>query len=484
MSLADAAHSSAHRAKRCCPNYGSMLRPSSTALVRRTTRSGSLSTCTSSYGEHLRDVQQHVANLSGHHPIHHRSRRLSPLPNRCQRHASSNALSGVVSSPLRSRDGVSESERCRALRLYQKIVSNTTTGEGLGKSLVAAAEGCLDVLARLEPQQQKTRNRKRRNKDAPANMALTLINYLQSQEDQGGKEIVTGQMFEYAIQALAKQSGRADDAYDMLNKYKSKWERKERQCGETPNPMQPPNSILISSVINACAKDSARKGGHMADQLLRRMIRLHETYANANGASPFAPNKIAFTAVIDGWSRRGDAEKAQALLDQMIALGIRPSVVSYNACLHGWSQLAEHKKMAVENAEKLFQRMLEMPGMHPDVHSYASLLLSLTNSRNQPSGVNRAADILLGMEQALDDSFSREGLTDATTPSVVAPNEVCYNTVVHGYSKSKRPMEAEEWLCRMVERHEKYTLPKPTGPRSHARSTCGVYFRPCICSRT
>ena len=440
-----------------------MLRPSSTALVRMTVRSGRLSTC--SYGEHLRPVahvpvQRHAANLSGH-PIRHSSRRLSSLSNRRQRHASSTALSGVTSSPLRSRDGVSESERRRALRLHQKIVSNSTTGEGLGKSLVAAAEGCLDVLARLEPQQQNTRNRKRRNKDAPANMALTLINYLRSQEDQGGKEIVTGQMFEYAIQALAKQSGRADRAYDLLNEYISKWESKECECGETPNPMRPPNSILISSVINACAKDPARKGSHMADQLLRQMIRLHETYSNVNGASLFAPNKIAFTAVIDGWSRRGDAEKAQALLDQMIALEIRPSVVSYNACLHGWSQLAEHKKMAMENAEKLFQHMLEMPGMHPDVHSYASLLLSLTNSRNQPSGVNRAADILLGMEQALDDSFSREGLTDATMPSVVVPNEVCYNTVVHGYSKSKRPMEAEEWLCRMVERHEKYPLVAP-----------------------
>jgi pentatricopeptide repeat protein len=117
--------------------------------------------------------------------------------------------------------------------------------------------------------------------------------------------------------------------------------------------------------------------------------------------------------------------------------------------------------MALDNAEKLFQRMLEMPGIHPDVHSYASLLSSLTKSGDQPSGVNRAADILLGMEQALDDSFSREGLTNATMPSVVPPNAICYNTVIHGYSKSKRPMEAEEWLCRMVERRVRYPLVAP-----------------------
>ena len=385
------------------------------------------------------DAQQNVG-----HVAHHSLRRSLP---QYRRHASSSAVNDLASSPLRNRDAVNKSEMRRALRVYQKIVSTGGSGEGLGQPLITAAEGCLDVLARLAPRQQEVGGGKETGDPVPADMALQLINHLRSNFS------ITGQIYEFAIQTLAKQSGRAEDAYDLLNEYISAWESKGRGSPKALNNMRAPNSILISSVINACAKDPTPMGGQMADKLLRQMIQLHETHAS-HGISCFAPNAVSFTAAIDGWSRRGDAEKAEELLDVMTAYDVEPSIVSYNAVMAAWSRVAEHKKMAAENAEKTFQRILEMPGLEPDVHSYASLLLSLTKSCNQPEGVERAASILLEMEKEVDVCFSKKVPANPILSSVVIPNVVCYNTVIHGYSKLKRPIEAEELVCRMVERHE------------------------------
>ena len=273
-------------------------------------------------------------------------------------------------------------------------------------------------------------------------------------------------MYEFAIQTLAKQPGRAEDAYNLLNEYISTWESKGSGSSKPLNDtnMRAPNSILISSVINACAKDPNPMGGQMADELLRRTIQLYDTYPT-RGASPFLPNAISFTAVIDGWSRRGDAEKAEAVLGMMTEFDVKPSIVSYNAVIAAWSRVAKNKRIAAKHAEKIFQRVLDMPGIEPDVHSYASLLLALTNSCKQPEGVERAADILRGMEKEVDFCFLTEARADATKTPAVSPNAVCYNTVIHGYSKFKRPIEAEELFCRMVERHEQNPLaaPAPNG---------------------
>ena len=359
---------------------------------------------------------------------------------------------------------MNKNERDRAMRLCEKIMSNSGSDKGLDQPLITAAEGCLDTLARLEPQQHKTRKGKGTigHAPAPADMASNLMNHLRTQ--QRDEEMITGQMYEFAIQTLAKQPGRAEDAFDLLNEYISTWESKGRGRSKHLNEMRGPNSILISSVINACAKDPNPMGGQMADELLRRMIQLHDTYPT-RGASPFLPNAISFTAVIDGWSRRGDAEKAEAVLGMMTEIDIEPSIVSYNAVIAAWSRVAKHKKVAAENAEKIFQRVLGMSGIELDVHSYASLLLALTNSCKQPEGVERAADILRGMEKEVDFCCSAEARPDATQTPAVIPNVICYNTVIHGYSKLKRPIEAEEFFCRMLERHEQnpLTAPAPNG---------------------
>ena len=412
------------------------------------------------YNQHL------VATRRNFHVLaaceHNRRRR--PLTHRRQhqheRHAASSSaeLNDLSCSPLRSRDIVDQNERDRALRLYQKIISNSASGEGLGQPVITATEGCLDILARLEPRQKEVEKGEGTMDHTPADMALNLINHLRTQGRDA--EVITGKMYEFAIQALAKQQGRAEDAYELLNEYISTWESKGRGRSKVFNDMQAPNSILMSSVINSCAKDPNPMGGDMADELLRRMMQLHETYPTY-GVSTFAPNVISFTAVIDGWSRRGDAEKAEAMLDMMTKFDVKPSIVSYNAVIAAWSRVAKDKKMAAEHAEKIFQRVLDMPGIEPDVHSYASLLLALTNSCNQPHGVERASDVLRGMEQKVDGCFSREVHFDASTGSFVIPNAVCYNTVIHGHTKLKRPMEAEEVLCRMVERHEQNPLEAP-----------------------
>ena len=350
----------------------------------------------------------------------------------------------------------------RALRLYETIMSNSGSDGGLGQPVITAAEGCLDILARLDAQQQKTgKGKGTMSHAAAADMALNLMNHLRTQR-RDTEMSITGRMYEFAIQTMAKQPGRAEDAYNLLNEYITAWESKGHEHSKDSNDssMRAPNSILISSVINACAKDPNPMGGKMADELLRRMMQLHDTYPT-RGVSPFLPNAISFTAVIDGWSKRGDAEKAEAVLGMMTEFDVKPSIVSYNAVMAAWSRVAKHNNVATENAEKIFQRVLEMPDIEPDVHSYASLLLALTNSRNQPDGVERSADILRGMEQDVDLCLSTEARADATKISVVIPNVVCYNTVIHGYSKLKRPIEAEELFCRMVERHEQNPLEAP-----------------------
>jgi len=428
--------------------------------------------------------------------------------------------SSSSSPPLRSgSSSIDNSRKERAMRIYNKIMFLPRKSP-LDQSMIVAAEGCLDELARLPPSASHARGRNGEvNADAnananananadlsPADVAIKLFQRLKDQS-----VTLTGQMYEYTIQALAKQRDRVSEADALLREYIAVWEgQKRRQQQRKPSrhkqrqqrAMKPPNSILISSVINAHAKDQDNfnaEPAQRAEHLLRTMVRLHDEYADADGASPFAPNTISFTSVIDAWSRRRYAPKAERLLNWMEEYGasyhrmaradvnadehnasilmgygpviVRPNAATYNAVVAAWSRAATDAKRnqgttrnidrteAAENAERMLHRMIDTEGGQPDAITYASVLSAWANSPQQPYGAGRADDILLQMEHALDDAFMENSAS--ASPRAAVPNVVCYNTVLHGWSNANNPERAEEVLCRMVERNERYPLVAP-----------------------
>ena len=400
----------------------------------------------------------------------------------------------------------SEAELQRALRLHEKITL-AHADPGIGLPLINAAESCLRVLAKMDDVTHHRHNTSAR--------VLSLLEALQKSRPSGQSSttnnVVSGQMYEYAIQILAKSGKGASKAGQLLHEYMDEWEKSMKcQKSEAQSPAakapkttkikKPPNTVLISSVIHALAKDNSKGAAIRAEQLLRRMVEMHSVYMEANPtatASPMEPNCVSFTAVVDAWSRRRKADRAQQVLNWMLRYAsnttheqamsyndtsadtalrsrhLRPNAATFNAVIAAWAKTSPpstEPTLSAKKAEVLVQAMKKV-GVRPDAYSYASLLSAWTSIPQRPQGALKADEILRRMEVECDELARAAAVPnhndDTWNPlNPVPPNRVCYNTVLDGFAKTEKPELAEDTLCRMVDRHERNPLTAPCPNRT------------------
>ena len=150
------------------------------------------------------------------------------------------------------------------------------------------------------------------------------------------------------------------------------------------------------------------------------------------GDTRLKPTRVSYGSMIAVWGRashRAGAKRAQYYFDEMVANGISPTIIEYNAAIHAWASVG-----GVEQGEKLLQKALEdyQNGNQlakPDVKSFSSVLNALAKRKSSDpvSDAAKAEAILVQMEEL-----------SATLGPGVKPNERSFNAVLDCFAKCRK----------------------------------------------
>jgi pentatricopeptide repeat protein len=195
-----------------------------------------------------------------------------------------------------------------------------------------------------------------------------------------------------------------------------------------------PNAVIYNSVLNAYAKRGQAK---KAEALLQEM---YDDYYHGNESA--RPNLRAFAVVLNAWSksRFPDApQRAEDILKKMRQLHAsgeletQPNTVSYNSVIHSWANMGG--AVAGERAEELLRDMQARHAagekdVQPDIITYSSVFAAWIKSGQEEAASKSEALLKEMLEQ------SQKGIKGVT------PDLGCYNLVLrsieHGSDKTER----------------------------------------------
>ncbi|KAL9188124.1 hypothetical protein ACHAXT_006502 [Thalassiosira profunda] len=193
------------------------------------------------------------------------------------------------------------------------------------------------------------------------------------------------------------------------------------------------SQITYHVLMNIYGKCAGEEGARKAEELLRSMEK-----------DGFSASDISYNICIDAYARRGNYQKAEGLLEEMISLSqrgrteCRPSIHSFASVINALAKSGDVD--AVPRAEEVVRRVEELEYVSPNSILYNSLIDCIVKSRCENSA-SRADDILLKMEQ-----MHQAGNSD------VCPNSYAYSMVLTSCARSAEPdapKRAERILANM-----------------------------------
>jgi pentatricopeptide repeat protein len=169
-----------------------------------------------------------------------------------------------------------------------------------------------------------------------------------------------------------------------------------------------------------CGENYSERAKEVFDGMLRQKVK---------------PNRFTYTALMSALSKSGKAEKAQAILDDMMFQyskgneDMKPDTIAFSCVMDGWAKMSSvDKPQAADQAMKLLSRMkeLEFEGMGPNAQTLTSVLTAL--SRSGTWDACEVARTLVGdMEREYKDGNDH-----------LQPSNIHYNACLNAYARSPR----------------------------------------------
>ena len=206
---------------------------------------------------------------------------------------------------------------------------------------------------------------------------------------------------------------------------------KSQQAGEAHRLLQsiiasPPNKNRflkqpslngINTVISAHAKaGNVEKAQELIDQML----------AAASGASLPRPNVVSFNGILDAIHHRGGREagvQAEEVLRWMESLSIHPNTVSFTTVISAWAKTGHPD--AAERAEAILQHCIDLhvsgsrSDVAPSAHTFASVITAWSRS-GRPDAAERAVGVIDMMKNLYEKGgLPSQNLTDAFNSLII-----------------------------------------------------------------
>ena len=190
--------------------------------------------------------------------------------------------------------------------------------------------------------------------------------------------------------------------------------------------------------------------------LLHRMNALStDTFTETSGGAQVDhPNNKSYNIVMDAYAKKGMVDEAQALFDEMVALGngsqpqCRPDTISYNILLSAHSNAKKSKEAYCLKARKILDNMLsiymetESPDLKPDIISFSSVLSAYSNAASSVADAAQdAEDLLKFMNELYNSSLPENGGSREWLD--LKPNDICVTTCISAWANSGLPEAAD-----------------------------------------
>jgi hypothetical protein len=205
-------------------------------------------------------------------------------------------------------------------------------------------------------------------------------------------------------------------------------ERVEALLKEMENRSLVPESHQYATATITWARSGRPESVERSEALVRRM----QMSADKLGRIDLAPNVHVFNALLDVYSRNKQAQKAQDMMDRMLA-GYRegkahwkPDGVTVNTVISAWNNSGDDR--AGWKAENCFQQMEKHSaelGFKPGARAFSALISAFARSRD-PKAVFRA-------QYYMDEMKRRFEAGDA----MCKPNVVSYSALLSAWSNCR-----------------------------------------------
>jgi hypothetical protein len=183
--------------------------------------------------------------------------------------------------------------------------------------------------------------------------------------------------------------------------------------------------------MDAYAKQGTLEGARKAEEILKLM---EDDFLERNGRATI--NNYGYNVVMNAYVRTSkDSGKVEEIFKRMEEIAeqrqipsLFPDKISYTTLMRAWK--AERKPGYLAKVENLLYSMesSEHVRMHPDSVTYSVVLDALGKSGDNNAGV-RGESILHRMRER-----------------GIAPNRICYNSILYAYTVMGDPVKAKEIL--------------------------------------
>jgi pentatricopeptide repeat protein len=218
----------------------------------------------------------------------------------------------------------------------------------------------------------------------------------------------------------------------------------------------PPNDASYNCVISTWAHSSQVDAPQKAIALLRDMQHRYTTYPVE--CASVRPSVFSYTSVMDAFAKKGHADEAEAILEEMYHdyavqgnQSAMPTVVSFSTVLNAWSKSRSssssnnnsNNQKALQRAEAILVRMWELYDskkllhIKPTLVSYNCVIDSWANS-SQANAAQQAEAVFRNLQERY-----HKGDDD------LKPNSFLYGTVMNAYAKKGQAEKVESLLQEM-----------------------------------
>lgn len=280
---------------------------------------------------------------------------------------------------------------------------------------------------------------------------------------------------EAPLNCISRGAHLADKLIHILLKSKEEEIGKEISSLDIPKGMRTDFQLLCIVALSGLARSDINDRGERAQAIVDRLEGL---YVNSGNQEHLAPVSRMYNLALVAYAKSGsgeddivDAESIQkciALMDRMKKPGapVKPDGISYNILLDAYSRLgdADGAQRVLEELEGAWERSGGTDELMPDVVSYSSVLSAWERS-GDPSAAQKAEAILLRMVE----------LYQKTGDKRVAPNQFTFGTCIalhaHNHHDRNNVENAERMLDWLVQIHRECEYSEETAPNgSHFAS--------------
>lgn len=252
---------------------------------------------------------------------------------------------------------------------------------------------------------------------------LEKANYTHIAPDSYTFTAVCGAWSRYANRSSRKARDAATNVMTLLLQME--------RLADQGNTVAKPTEVTYNTVLDVLSKTGRAKDAERGEQLLMKMEDI---------SSDIKPSNITYNACLKAWAKCASRDvadapdRAEALLEKMVDRGVEPDKITYTTIIDCWAKAAPNRPGAAERAEEILRTMTHIAAIdgkdevRPDYWAYSAVIQAWARSPT-PDAATRAKSLLLQMEALHSLAQAGQGID-------IAPNTITYNTVLSAIARS------------------------------------------------